>query len=70
MDGVNFHHVLITGGGSFIGYHIVSKILQTEPKYKISVLDLPTSLPRFSTVHYYDVDISDKASVLTAIQEI
>lgn len=67
---MNVHNALVTGGGSFVGYHIVSKILQTERKCKISVLDLPTSLPRFPTVQYHNVDVSDKASVLATIQEI
>jgi sterol-4alpha-carboxylate 3-dehydrogenase (decarboxylating) len=66
----NLNNVLVTGGDSFIGYHIVSKIVQTNPTCKISVLDLPTSLPRFPSVQYHDIDICDKPSVLAAIKQI
>ena len=70
MAEVDLHNVLVTGGDSFIGYHIVSKLLQTQPTCEVSVLDTPTSLPRFPSVSYHDVDVSDKPSVLTAIQKI
>jgi sterol-4alpha-carboxylate 3-dehydrogenase (decarboxylating) len=62
--------VLVTGGGGFVGYHIVSKILETEPTCRISVLDLPSLLPRFPTVQYFDVDVSSKQDVLTTLQKI
>jgi sterol-4alpha-carboxylate 3-dehydrogenase (decarboxylating) len=58
--------VLVTGGNSFVGYHIVSRILDTEPTCHLSIIDLPTPLPRFPTVTYYDVDVTSK----TSIQEI
>jgi sterol-4alpha-carboxylate 3-dehydrogenase (decarboxylating) len=66
----NLGDVLVTGGDGFIGYHIISRILEQEPTCKISVLDLPTDLPRFPSVLYYDVDVSQKPSVLAAIKEI
>lgn len=66
----NPNNVLVTGSLSFIGYHIVSKIVQTDPTCKISVLDLPTSLPRLPSVQYHDVGICDKPSVLAAIKQI
>jgi len=70
MTEVDLHNVLVTGGDSFIGYHIVSRLLQTQPTCEISALDIPTSLPHFPSVSYHDVDVSNKPSVLTAIQKI
>ena len=62
--------VLVTGGSSFVGYHIVSKIVETEPTCKVYVLDLPTPLPRFPTVTYYDVDVTSKQEIELALSKI
>jgi sterol-4alpha-carboxylate 3-dehydrogenase (decarboxylating) len=70
MTPVDLQKVLVTGGDSFIGYHIISKLLQTQPTCKISDLDIPTSLPRLPSVSYQPVGVSDKPSVLTAIPKI
>lgn len=58
VEGPKLSSVLITGGDHFIGWHLISKILEIEPDCKISVLDLPSSLPRFPGVTYYDIDPS------------
>ncbi len=62
--------VLVTGGSHFIGYHIISRILETEPSWHISVLDLPSSLERFPSVTYYNVDVSVKLDVEGALKKI
>lgn len=62
--------VLVTGGNSFVGYHIVSQILDSEPTCHVSVLDLPTALPRFPTVTYYDVDVTSKQEVQRTLPKI
>lgn len=62
--------VLVTGGSSFVGYHIVSKILDTESTCHVSVIDLPTSLPRYPSVTYYDVDVTSKSEVEAALKKI
>lgn len=54
----------------FIGHHIVSKITQDESDCKVSILDLPTSLPRFPSVTYYEVDITNKTAVQKVLQQI
>ncbi|KAE8445509.1 hypothetical protein EG329_013399 [Mollisiaceae sp. DMI_Dod_QoI] len=70
MSEEKLESVLVTGGCGFIGYHLISKILEVEPNCKISVLDLPTSLPRFPSVTYHEIDITDKFSVQQALQQI
>jgi sterol-4alpha-carboxylate 3-dehydrogenase (decarboxylating) len=55
--------VVVKGGCGFIGYHLVFRLLETSPNSQISVLDLPTSLPRYPNVKYYDVDVSIKSDV-------
>jgi sterol-4alpha-carboxylate 3-dehydrogenase (decarboxylating) len=62
--------VLVTGGSSFVGYHIVSKILDTEPTCHVSVIDLLTPLPRYPSVAYYDVDVTSKSEVQAALGRI
>ncbi|KAF8856525.1 NAD(P)-binding protein, partial [Acephala macrosclerotiorum] len=49
---------------------IVSKILQDDLTCTISVLDLPTSLPRLSSVTYHEADITDKIAVQKALQQV
>ena len=70
MADVELVSVLVTGGSSFVGHHIVSKILSTEPTCHVSVLDLPTSLPRYPSVAYYDVDVTSKSEVQSALKQI
>jgi sterol-4alpha-carboxylate 3-dehydrogenase (decarboxylating) len=62
--------VLVTGGRSFVGYHIVSKILEAEPTCEIYVLDRPSQLPRFPEVKYFDVDVSSEQDVIVTVQQI
>jgi sterol-4alpha-carboxylate 3-dehydrogenase (decarboxylating) len=62
--------VLVTGGSNFLGYHIVSKIIEAEPTCHVSILDLPTLLPRFPTATYYDVDVTSKQDVHIALSKI
>jgi len=62
--------VLITGGGSFVGYHIASQILELEPDCQLSILELPTALPRFPQATYYDVDVSCKQDAKAALAKI
>jgi sterol-4alpha-carboxylate 3-dehydrogenase (decarboxylating) len=70
MNQESLGSVLVTGGCNFVGYHIVSKILEVEPTCQIYVLDLPSPLPRFPSVKYHDVDVSSKQDVLSVLQQI
>jgi sterol-4alpha-carboxylate 3-dehydrogenase (decarboxylating) len=70
MSSQELKSILVTGGCGFIGYHLVSRLLETSPSSHISVLDLPTSLPRYPNVKYYDVDVSIKPDVQDALEKI
>lgn len=70
MDGEKLESALVTGGDGFIGWHLVSRIRELEPDCKISVIDLPTSLPRFPNVKYYNVDLSSKNKGVEEIEQI
>jgi sterol-4alpha-carboxylate 3-dehydrogenase (decarboxylating) len=70
MEDQKLRSVLVTGGSSFVGFHIVSKILDSEPTCHVSVIDLPTTLPRFPAVTYYDVDVTSKADVQAVLETI
>jgi sterol-4alpha-carboxylate 3-dehydrogenase (decarboxylating) len=70
MSSQELKSVLATGGCGFIGYHLVSRLLETSSNSHISVLDLPTSLPRYPNVKYYEVDVSIKPDVQDALEKI
>ncbi|MCJ1320750.1 hypothetical protein MMC15_006091 [Xylographa vitiligo] len=55
--------VLVTGGCGFIGFHIVSKLLEADPTCQIHVLDIDTSRNRLPTVVYHTCDITSFPTV-------
>ncbi|KUJ18307.1 C-3 sterol dehydrogenase/C-4 decarboxylase [Mollisia scopiformis] len=67
---VQLDNVLITGGCNFIGHALVSHILTTSPTTKITILDLPTSLPLFPTVTYHHIPITDLPAIQAALHLI
>ncbi|PYI12778.1 C-3 sterol dehydrogenase/C-4 decarboxylase family protein [Aspergillus violaceofuscus CBS 115571] len=62
--------VLITGGNGFIAYHIIAKILETEPECTIHSIDIHTSRNRHAAanVHYHDGDMARAADVQRIMQ--
>jgi hypothetical protein len=65
-----FGSVLVTGGCGFIGHHIVSKLLDSEPTCQLSVLDADVDRNQFPGVAYYKCDISSKDQVQHALQKV
>ena len=53
--------VLVVGGCGFLGYHIVSQLL--ESRAQVSVLDSKIDRNRVNSVQYHSADISIKADV-------
>ncbi|PHH92743.1 hypothetical protein CDD83_5572 [Cordyceps sp. RAO-2017] len=55
--------VIVTGGCGFVGFHLVSGLLASEPGCEIHVIDVNTSHNRVAGVTYYDCDITARAEV-------
>ena len=62
--------VLVIGGCGFLGHHIVSQLLDSNPGAQISVLDLRTDRNHVDSVTYCDGDISSKSQVSTVLSKI
>ncbi|KAJ8059530.1 hypothetical protein OCU04_011188 [Sclerotinia nivalis] len=63
--------VLIVGGSGALGHRLVTELLSLQtPPQNIYVFDLRTQQNRISTVHYHDVDISDKEQVYAALEAL
>ena len=61
--------VLVVGGCGFLGYHIVSLLVETYSA-QISVLDLHTKNNRLPSVDYYDGDITLEADVRSTLEKV
>ena len=61
--------VLIVGGCGFLGHHIVNQLLESFDA-KVTVFDLKTDRYRNSAADYYEVDITSKESVETALKKV
>lgn len=70
MEQRKLESVLVTGGDGFVGWNLVGQIQKTEPNCQIAVMDLPTSLPRYPNVKYFDIETADKDAVTKAMSEI
>ena len=62
------YSILVVGGCGFLGHHIVSQLLDSCPR--ISVIDVRTVRNRFDSVSYYEVDLTDKGALLSAVERI
>ncbi len=60
--------VLVIGGCGFLGYHIVSQLLESYSA-QVSVLDLRTTKNRLPSVTYYDGDITSEADVRSTLEK-
>ena len=61
--------VLVVGGCGFLGYSIVSKLVN-EPNCSVSVLSRNPSYPRVAGVSYHACDITDKKVLRTLLHQI
>ena len=60
--------VLVVGGCGFLGYHIVSQLLESYSA-QVSVLDLRTTKNRLPSVNYFDGDITSEADVRSVLEK-
>lgn len=60
---------LVIGGCGNLGHNVVNQLLRLEPTPKVSVFDLHTTQNRFEGVDYYDVDITNKSQVDSALSK-
>jgi sterol-4alpha-carboxylate 3-dehydrogenase (decarboxylating) len=60
---------LVIGGCGNLGHNVVNQLLKLEPPPKVSVFDLHTTRNRFEGVDYFDVDITSKSQVDSALSK-
>jgi sterol-4alpha-carboxylate 3-dehydrogenase (decarboxylating) len=60
---------LVIGGCGSLGHHTVKQLLKLEPTPQVSVFDIQTKVNRIEGVEYYDVDITDKQQVYSALEK-
>lgn len=60
---------LVVGGCGSLGHRVVEGLLRLEPQPRVSVFDLQTTQNRFPSVEYYDVDITVKDQVSSALRK-
>ena len=60
--------VLVVGGCGFLGFHIVSLLLESYSA-QVSVFDLRTKNNRLPSVNYYDGDITSEADVISVLEK-
>lgn len=60
---------LVIGGCGSLGHRTVEQLLKLEPTPRISVFDVQTDLNRFSSVEYYNVDITNKDQIYSALKK-
>lgn len=53
----------MTGGWGFIGFHLITGILQDEPECVVHVIDIDTTRNRIPSVTYNTADISSPSDV-------
>jgi nucleoside-diphosphate-sugar epimerase len=60
---------VVVGGCGSLGHKLVRALLELTPAPQVSVFDLRTTQNRYPSVEYYDVDISNKDEVYTALRK-
>ncbi|KAI1163394.1 C-3 sterol dehydrogenase/C-4 decarboxylase family protein [Nemania serpens] len=61
--------VIVTGGCGFIGYHLVTGILQSEPGCQIHVIDIDIGRNQVPNVVYHECDITFLSKVERVFRE-
>lgn len=59
---------LVIGGCGSLGHRTVEQLLKLEPRPQVSVFDIQTKINRIEGVEYYDVDITDKQQIHSALE--
>jgi sterol-4alpha-carboxylate 3-dehydrogenase (decarboxylating) len=60
---------LVIGGCGSLGHRTVEQLLKLEPTPQVSVFDIQTKVSRIEGVEYYDVDITDKQRIYSALEK-
>jgi FlaA1/EpsC-like NDP-sugar epimerase len=60
---------LVIGGCGSLGHHTVEQLLKLEPTPRVSVFDIQTKHNRVTGVDYYNVDITDKNQISSALSK-
>ena len=58
---------LVIGGCGSLGHQTVKQLLKLEPTPQVAVFDIQTELNRIQGVEYYNVDITDKHQIYSAL---
>jgi sterol-4alpha-carboxylate 3-dehydrogenase (decarboxylating) len=59
---------LVIGGCGSLGHRTVEQLLKLEPTPQVSVFDIQTKVNRIEGVEYYNVDITDKHQIYSALE--
>jgi sterol-4alpha-carboxylate 3-dehydrogenase (decarboxylating) len=59
---------LMIGGCGSLGHRTVEQLLKLEPTPQVSVFDIQTKVTRIEGVEYYNVDITDKHQIYSALE--
>lgn len=69
MDTPKFKSALVVGGCGSLGHRTVEQLLEFKPTPRVSVFDVQTAHNRFPSVEYYNVDITNKDQVYSALSK-
>jgi sterol-4alpha-carboxylate 3-dehydrogenase (decarboxylating) len=59
---------LVIGGCGSFGHGTFEQLLKLEPTPQVSVFDIQTKVTRIEGVEYYNVDITDKHQIYSALE--
>ncbi|EHK96061.1 putative Sterol-4-alpha-carboxylate 3-dehydrogenase, decarboxylating [Glarea lozoyensis 74030] len=59
---------LVIGGCGSLGHRTVEQLLKLEPTPQVAVFDIQTKINRIQDVNYYDVDITNKDQIYSALE--
>jgi sterol-4alpha-carboxylate 3-dehydrogenase (decarboxylating) len=60
---------LVIGGCGSLGHRTVEQLLKLEPTPQVAVFDIKTKANRIEGVDYYDVDITDRQQIYSALEK-